>query len=439
MGAAGAVTEIPSELFAERRARLREQIGDGVALPPGAHLATRSNDVDHVFRQQSDLLYLTGFDQPDAVCVLRRNKLVLFVQPRDPAAETWTGLRHGVEGAQQRFGADEAYPIDELEQRLPNLLEAPRLYCRLGRDRAFDDVVHRALDVLRVRARRGATVPGEIVDPGEVLGEMRLRKHPEELRVMRAAAEISRDAHHAAARLCRAGTWEYEIEAELFRVFRGRGGAGPAYPSIVGSGENATILHYVENTSRLEPGELVLIDAGVELNGYASDVTRTYPVDGRFEGPGRDVYAAVLSAQEAAIGLIGPGVTASDVHRAAVRVLCEALVELGALEGDPDELTESEAHRPFYMHSTGHWLGLDVHDVGAANVDGKPRPLEPGMVITCEPGLYLSAREEKTPPELRGIGVRIEDDVVVTEEGHEILTHDIPKRIDDVEAWMRQS
>jgi Xaa-Pro aminopeptidase len=429
---------IPREVFAERRARFCEQIGEGVAVLPGGHLVARSNDVSYVFRQRSDLLYLTGFEHPDAVCVLTRDRFVLFVQPRDPAAETWTGLRPGVDGAIEQYDANEAYPIDELAGKLPELIQTRRLYYAFGHDRALDDTLHGALAALRLKARKGAAVPTEFIDPSSILDEMRLRKDPEELRVMRAAADISRRGHQAAARLCRAGLHEYELEAELSRVFRRLGGSGPAYPIIVGSGENGTILHYIENRDVLRDGEVCLIDAGAELHGYASDVTRTYPVGGRLMGMAREVYAAVLRAQAMALAAIRPGATHPEIHQAAARVLCETLVELGALEGDVDGLVESEAYRPFYMHSTGHWLGLDVHDVGAYQIDGKPRPLEPGMVLTCEPGLYFSSREEKTPPELHGIGVRIEDDVVVTEEGYEVLTDEIPKQIDDVEAWMRE-
>ena len=259
---------IPGEILAERRARFCDQIGEGVAILPGAHLATRSNDVDYVFRQRSDLLYLTGFDQPDAVCVLTRDRFVLFVQPCDPAAETWTGLRPGVEGAVERYAADEAWPIEELDAKLAQLIETPRLYYAFGHDRALDERVLRAVETLRARVRRGARAPTTFVDPGEILNEMRLRKDPEELRVMREAAEISRRAHHAAARLCLPGAREYELEAELCRVFRASGGSGPAYPCIVGGGENATILHYIENRDVLREGELCLIDAGVELWGY---------------------------------------------------------------------------------------------------------------------------------------------------------------------------
>ena len=433
------ISPIPQEALARRRARFQAQLGDGVALVPGAKRVRRSNDVDYAFRQRSDLLYLTGFDQPDAVALLSRDRFVLFVQPRDPAAETWTGRRPGMEGALRDYGADEAYAIGELPEQLPLYLEnVPRLYHRFGDDPDLDEIVHLALNRVRGRVRAGITAPEETVSPQSLLHEMRLIKEDCELEILRAAAEISREAHQAAALACREGAWEYEIEAALLHVFRARGGSGPAYPPIVGAGENATILHYIENCSRLAAGQLVLIDAGVELHGYASDVTRTYPVGGRFEGRAREVYAAVLRAQQDALAAIDVGTSLWAIHEVAARSLVKGLLELGVLGGAPDELFEEQAYQPFYMHTTGHFLGLDVHDMGNYNVGGKPRPLEPGMVFTVEPGLYFSVDNERIPEELRGIGVRIEDDVALTSEGTvEILTEAIPKEIDDVEAWMR--
>ena len=429
---------IPQDVLAQRRARFRAQLGEGVALVPGAKLVRRSNDVDYGFRQRSDLLYLTGFNQPNAVALLSRDRFVLFVQPREPAAETWTGRRPGVEGALRDYGADEAYPIAELTERLPLYLEnVPRLYHRFGDDRDIDEIVQLALERVRSRVRAGITAPEEIVAPQSMLHEMRLLKEDGELEIMREAADISREAHHAAARACREGAWEYEVEAALLHVFRARGGSGPAYPPIVGAGDNATILHYTENCSRLAAGQLVLIDAGVELHGYASDVTRTYPVGGRFEGRAREVYAAVLRAQQDALAAIDVGTSLRSIHEVAARSLVKGLLELGVLGGAPEDLFEEQAYQPFYMHTTGHFLGLDVHDVGNYSVGGKPRPLEPGMVFTVEPGLYFSVDNEQIPEELRGIGVRIEDDVVLTHNGVEILTSAIPREIDDVEAWMR--
>lgn len=433
-----AIEPVPPTELAERRRALQSQLGEGVALVPGGRSRTRSHDTDYVFRQDSDLWYLTGFEQAEAVAVLSKDRFVFFVQPRDPLLETWNGRRPGVEGAVAIFGADEAYPIGELAARLPALIEnRPRLYHTFGHDRELDERVIAALADVRSRARRGVSAPSEVISPHERIHEMRLRKSPRELALMRAAAEISREAHQAAARIAQPGAHEYELEAALLHVFRKRGGSGPAYSPIVGSGENATVLHYVENRDVLREGELVLIDAGVELHGYASDVTRTYPVGGRFSGAARDVYQAVLSAQAAAFAAIAPGVTLPQMHAAALRELVVGLVALGALSGDVDELIQTEAYKPFYMHTTGHLLGLDVHDVGRTFVDGKPRALEPGICFTIEPGLYFSRTEPKTPEHLRGIGVRIEDDVVLTESGFENLTAAIPKEIADVEAWMR--
>ncbi len=429
---------VPKTELAERRRRLQSQLGEGVALVPGARLRIRSHDTDYPFRQDSDLLYLTGWEQPDAVAVFTATRFTLFVQPRDPVMETWNGRRPGVEGAVASFGADEAHPIGELGARLPALIEnRPRLFHTFGHDHELDEKVLAALADVRARVRRGVTAPGEIVSPHDLVHELRLRKSETELEIMRAASDISREAHHAASRLARPGVYEYELEAALLHTFRKRGGTAPAYNPIVGAGDNGTILHYVENKDELEAGQLVLIDAGVELHGYASDVTRTYPVGGRFAGAARDVYQAVLDAQAAAFAAIRPGCTLAEIHQAALRQIVVGLVELRALSGDVDELIKTEAYKPFYMHSTGHLLGLDVHDVGAYYVDKKPRTLEPGTCFTIEPGLYFGAAEPKTPEHLRGIGVRIEDDVVLTATGHENLTASIPKEIDDVEAWMR--
>jgi Xaa-Pro aminopeptidase len=434
----GRIEPISAEEHAERRRRFQALLGEGVAILPGAKLATRSNDTQFAFRQDSDLFYLTGFPHPDALAVLTRDRFWFFVQPRDPEMETWNGRRPGVEGAVRDYGADEAHPIGELRERLPALLEnRPRLYHSFGFDRDLDDAVVAALQQVRAKVRRGVRAPSEILSPHDLVHEMRIHKSPGELAIMRAAAGVSREAHLAAARLCQAGRHEYELEAALHAVFRRSGGAGPAYNSIVGSGDNATILHYVENSAELRAGELVLIDAGVELHGYASDVTRVYPVGGRYTGAARDVYQVVLDAQLATLAAVRPGVTLRELHDVALRKLVLGLIALGALSGDVDELIASEAYKPFYMHSTGHLLGLDVHDAGQYAVDGKPRPLEPGMCFTVEPGLYFGTREPKCPETLRGIGVRIEDDVAITPTGFEVLTAEIPKRIDDVEAWIR--
>jgi Xaa-Pro aminopeptidase len=429
-------------MHAARRRRLLDAMEPGsVALFLGARHATRSNDTTYPFRQDSDFHYLTGFDHPNAAALLRKDggpAFTLFVEPRDPDAETWTGYRPGVEGAQADFGADEAFPIGELVEKLPSLTgKAQRLYHVLGRDPKVDAKLTETADMARMRSRAGLSAPDAILDPRAIVHEMRLFKDADELDVMRRAAEISREGHEAAAKLARQGVYEYELAAALDYAFRRRGGAGPAYESIVGGGVNATILHYVANDQPLSDGTLVLIDAGCELAGYASDVTRCYPVGGRFTGAARDVYDVVLEAQLAALEVSRPGNTLEDVHTAALRKLVEGMLSLGLLSGATvDDAIQSGAYKTFYMHRTSHWLGLDVHDAGAYAKDGKPRPLEPGMVFTVEPGLYVPVREEKAPAALRGIGVRIEDDVLVTDDGHENLTAAIPKRADDIETWM---
>ncbi len=414
-----------------------------VALLCGARLATRSADTHYPFRQDSDFHYLTGFDHPHAAAVLRTDggpAFTLYVEPRQRDAEIWTGYRPGVEGAVRDHGAAEAHPIEELPGQVPKLLEgARRLFFVLGRDSALDAKLTETLDQMRLRSRTGVVPPSEIVDPRSILHEMRLFKDAAEIEILRRASAISCEAHRATAPGARAGRFEYELEAMLDYHFRKRGSAGPAYGTIVGGGANATVLHYVSNRARLREGDLVLIDAGCELEGYASDVTRTYPVGGHFEGPGGAIYDVVLAAQEAALAVAKPGVTLEDVHAAAVRTLTEGMVSLGLLAGEIDGLVESGAYKTYYMHRTSHWLGLDVHDVGAYTQDGRPRALEPGMVFTVEPGLYVGAADEKADPRLQGIGVRIEDDVLVTTDGHENLTAAIAKRPRDVEAWVAGS
>ena len=414
---------------------------DAVAVILGARLAMRSADTHFPFRQDSDFWYLTGFNHPHAAAVLRTDggpAFTLFVEPRQPEAEVWNGYRPGVEGAVRDYAADAAFPSQELSAALPKLLEkVRRVFHVLGRDAALDAKLIETLDGMRLRSRLGLVPPAEIVDPRSILHEMRLFKESSELEIMGLAADISREAHAAAARLARDGTYEYELEAMLDFTFRKRGATGPAYTTIVGGGKNATVLHYITNDQLLRAGELVLVDAGCELRGYASDVTRTYPVGGKFEGGARSVYELVLAAQEAAFAVAKPGATLEQLHTAAVRVLTDGMVQLGLLSGSLDDLVASDAYRKYYMHRTSHWLGLDVHDVGAYTADGKARTLEPGMVFTIEPGLYISAEDEAANPRLRGIGVRIEDDVLITSTGYQNLTAAIPKRPEDVEAWVR--
>lgn len=434
-------------MFAQRRQKLLEAMGpDAVAILVGGRLAVRSADTEFPFRQDSDFWYLTGFDHPDAVAVLstfQEPSYTLFVQPRDPAAETWTGYRPGVEGAVAEHGADAAYPRDELQAKLPELLRgADRVFHVLGRDEQIDAWLITLQEEIRRQSRGGILPASALIDPRLILHEMRLVKSAAEIERMQAAAAISHEAHERAARLAWPGRFEYELEAELAHVFRARGGAGPAYGIIVGGGVRATILHYIRNDQRLAEGEVVLIDAGVELEGYASDVTRTYPVGGRFEPATRDLYELVLEAQEAAIAASGPGRTLPEIHQAALRKLVSGMIDVGLLEGEIDGLIESEAYKTYYMHGTSHWLGLDVHDVGAyvtrdAGGKTRPRPLEPGMAYTIEPGIYVPKDDTRAPAAFRGVGIRIEDDVVVTKDGILNLNRDIPKRVDELEAWVR--
>jgi Xaa-Pro aminopeptidase len=400
--------------------------------------ATRNGDVQFPFRQSSDLYYLTGFSEPEAMVVLRPDapdqRFVMFVRPRDRERETWEGRRAGVEGAVDRFGADAAYPISELAERLPALIaNVDDLHFSLGLDADFDRQLLAVLADLRQRERRGRRPPRRVVDPRAILHEMRLHKTPEELSVLRRAADITCEAHREAMKLAAPGVTEYELEALINYTFRRRGGAGPGYSSIVGGGDNATILHYVDNSEPLREGELVLIDAGCEYQFYTADVTRTFPVNGRFSLAQRDLYSVVLSAQEQAIQMTRPGVTIDEIHDHTVAMLTRGMVDIGLLPGPADERIEKADYKKFYMHRTSHWLGMDVHDVGAYTDDGTPRPLQPGMVITIEPGLYVPRDTEGVPRELLGIGVRIEDDVLVVDGGREVLTSAAPKTIDDLE------
>jgi Xaa-Pro aminopeptidase len=420
--------------------------GDSVAILPAAPVFTRNNDVEHDYRQDSDLFYMTGFDEPGSVLVLTtgsggvagagdaKRKSTMFVRPRDPEREIWDGPRAGVDGVKTRYGIDESFVISDLAEQLPKLLQNKRrLYYRLGRDRAFDDKVLEAIDKARGRARLGVSWPTEIIDPGQVLHEMRLFKQPEDLAAMKTAAKITHEAHVRAMAATKGGMHEYELEALLLETFRKHGSERAAYGSIVGSGPNATILHYRSNNRRMEAGELLLIDAGCEYGYYASDVTRTWPVSGKFSKEQQAIYELVLESQVAGIELTRAGNTLDEIHKKCVEVITRGLVKLGLLTGEVDKLIEGEAYKPFYMHRTSHWLGMDVHDVGAYFVDGKPRKLEPGMVLTVEPGIYIGREYDKVAPEWRGIGVRIEDDILVTDGAPMNLTESIPKTVAEIE------
>lgn len=427
------------ELYARRRALFMDAMSTrdeaSVAVLAAAPVYTRNNDVEHEYRQDSDLFYLTGFDEPGSVLVLsaKDKKTTLFVRPRDPEREIWDGPRAGIDGAKSVFGATDAFKISELADELPKLLSnQKRLYYRLGRDRVFDDKVLEALDATRRRGRTGVTWPTELVDPSTILHEMRLIKGSEDLEAMRAAASITRDAHMKAMAQARPGMFEYEVEALLLETFRRRGSERPAYGSIVGSGVNATVLHYRQNNRKMEEGDLLLIDAGCEFGYYASDVTRTFPISGKFTKEQEAIYQLVLDAQMASIEATKVGATIDEIHAVSVEVITKGLVALGLLQGEVKKLIETEAYKPFYMHRTSHWLGMDVHDVGSYFVDGKPRKLEPGMVLTVEPGIYIGEGYDKVPKEYRGIGVRIEDDILVTADGPVNLTAEIPKTVEEL-------
>jgi Xaa-Pro aminopeptidase len=428
------------DTLARRRRVVMDAIGpDAAAIFPAAPVAIRSRDVEYRYRQDNDFYYLTGFLEPEAVCVLlpgqQHEEFVLFVQPRDPDRETWTGLRAGVEGATERYGADIGYAIDKLDEKvLAYVGERERVYCPMGRHPAFTQHLLGWLQQWQTQRPRSGRGPTTVIDPSEILHEMRLFKDPAELAAMRRAITIAAEAHTAAMRTVRPGVHEYEIEALLDYTFRRHGGWGPAYPSIVASGSNATILHYVTNDRTMQAGDLLLIDAGAEFEGYCADITRTYPVGTDFNDRQREIYELVLRAQLRAIDAIRPGIRFEDVHHVALGVLVDGLVGLGLLCGSPSEIIEKELYKPLYMHRTSHWLGLDVHDVGNYKVNGESRALEPGMVLTVEPGIYVGHLAHDADPRWAGIGVRIEDDVLVTETGHEVLSAAIPKAVEDLAA-----
>jgi len=431
--------DAPAEVFRKRRERFLDAIGDGVAILPASPELFRSGDSEHRYRPNSDLHYLTGFAEPETVALLTPHdpeyRLTLFVRARDPEKEAWTGARAGVEGARERFGADAAYPIAELDERLEELLRpADRVLYALGADRSLDRTVIALLQSFRRSRVRSGEGPTGVEDPGTVLHPMRRIKDDFELMRMRQAAGISAAAHRAAMGALAPGRGEWEVEAILEMEFRTRGGAGPAFAPIVAAGVHGTVLHYVHNDGVIGPDDLVLIDAGAELGMYAADITRTTPASGRFTPEQRAVYEVVLAAEEAAIEAVEPGSGADDPHQAALRVLVEGMVELGLLEGPPEDRIEDRGYRKFFMHRTSHWLGMDVHDVGAYVEDGKPVTLRPGMVLTIEPGIYISPHVDGVPEALRGIGVRIEDDVEVTGDGHRVTTRGVPVAPDEIEA-----
>lgn len=433
--------KIPQKEYARRRRQLMRMMEpDSIAIIPAAPERVRNRDVDYPYRQDSDFLYLTGFAEPEAVAVLipgrKHAQYVLFCRENDPVMETWHGRRAGQQGAVERFGADDSFPINDIDDILPGLLEdRARVYYTMGRDPEFDQKLLGWVNRIREQSRRGVHPPHEFVSLEYLLHEMRLFKTAPEIKAMRAAAEVTIAAHTRAMRNCRPGMKEYEIEAELLYEFR-KANTVPAYPAIVGGGANGCILHYTENADSLRDGDLLLIDAGAEFDGYACDITRTFPVNGRFSPAQRELYEVVLEAQDAAIKKAVPGNHWDDPHTAAVKVLTKGMVELGILKGQPAKLIKDGGYRRFYMHRTGHWLGLDVHDVGEYKFEDSWRLLEPGMVMTVEPGIYIPAGSKGVAKRWWNMGIRIEDDVLVTKAGYEVLTEAMPKAPDEIEALM---
>ncbi len=432
-----------TEEFIRRRSALMRLMGrDAIAIVPSAPVRTRNNDVDYPYRQDSDFHYLTGFGEPESVAVLipgrEQAEYILFVRERDPTREIWDGRRAGPVGARRIHGADDAFPIADIDEILPGLMEnRAKVFYAMGMYPQFDQRVVGWVNGLRTQARNGGHPPQEIVALDQVLHELRLIKSRTELDLMRSAARIGALAHVRAMRACRAGRMEFELMADIVHEFR-RHGADTSYQPIVGGGANSCILHYIENNEVLRAGDVVLIDAGCEYGYYASDITRTFPVAGRFTPEQRAVYDVVLEANLAAIAKVRPGNHWNEPHEAAVRVITHGLVRLGLLKGRPAKLERDGAYRRFFMHRTGHWLGMDVHDVGDYKTGEAWRVLEPGMVLTIEPGIYIPPGARGVPKRLQGIGVRIEDDVVVTRNGAEVLSDGAPKDPDQIETLMAE-
>jgi Xaa-Pro aminopeptidase len=428
--------------YRARRAAVIERMGSGLAVLPTAPERLRNRDTDYPYRFDSYFYYLTGFPEPEAVLVLVAGdapKSILFCREKHPERELWEGFRYGPEAAREAFGFDAAHPIAKLDEELPRLVaNQGRLYYTAGMDPAWDARILRWLNEVRALARTGVAAPAEIHDLRAILDGMRLVKDEHELGVMRRAAAISTGAHVRAMRAARPGMMEYEIEADLLHEFRRHGAQYPAYWPIVAGGPNACVLHYRNNDRRLDDGDLLLVDAGCELDGYASDITRTFPVNGKYSGPQKAIYELVLAAQTAAIAAVRPGAPWNAPHDAAVNVLAQGFVDLGLCRGTLEEVLEKEDYKRFYMHRTGHWLGLDVHDAGDYKEQGQWKPLAPGMTLTVEPGCYVRPGEG-VPERFWNIGVRIEDDALVTATGCEILTRAAPKRIDEIEALMRDA
>ncbi len=431
------------KFFAKRRQEVMQQMGGGVAILPTAPVRPRNRDVHYLYRPDSDFYYLTHFPEPEAVAVLvpgrAHGEYILFCRDRHPEKEIWEGRRAGLDGAREHYGADDAFPIDDIDEILPGLLEnREKVFYSMGRYPDFDTHLMNWVNEVRGKARNGVNAPGEFVDLHHIVHEMRLIKRPEEIKLMKRAAKVSAAAHRRAMQACKPGMMEYEVEAELLYEFRKGGSEYTAYPPIVGGGANACVLHYNENNAELKNGDMLLIDAGAEMDGYAADITRTFPVNGKFKGEQKAVYEIVLAAQLAAIEQVRVGKHWNEPHEAAVRVLTQGLKDLGILKGDVAGHIEQGDYKRFYMHRTGHWLGMDVHDVGDYKLGEAWRELEPGMVLTVEPGLYIAEGSKDVDARWWNIGIRIEDDVLVTREGSEVLSREAPKGVDEIEALMKE-
>jgi Xaa-Pro aminopeptidase len=408
-----------------------------VAIIPGAHDTRRSNDTNYRFRQDSDFFYLTGFEEPDALAVIKPESdktYTLFVRPRDPEREIWDGRRAGVDGAVNDFGADEAFPTAEFASKLADFLDgAEVLYYRLGVDEELDNTIVKEIARMRGWNRKPIHPPQTIVDPATIVHEMRVLKTPDEIEIMQRAADIAAEAHCEAMKAAKPGMQEYQLEALIEQVFRRHGASGPAYTSIVGAGPNATVLHYINNDGELHDGDLLLVDAGAEYKGYASDITRTFPINGRYTPAQREIYDLVLKAQMACVEMVRPGTTHDQLKQRSIEILTEGMVELGLLQGKPEELIKEKKYEQFYMHGLGHMLGIDVHDVGRYYYGTESRALEPGVVMTVEPGIYIAPDTKDIPEKYLGIGVRIEDDVLCTNNGPRVLTTKVPKHAEEIE------
>ena len=431
--------------FGRRRRKLMNFMGNNsIAILPSSSEVVRSRDTDFRFRQHSDFHYLSAFPEPEAVLVLlpgrEQGEYIIFCREKDEKMETWHGRRFGQAGAKKHFGCDDAFPIDDIDDILPGLMEGrERIYYEFGNNTEFDNRTMGWINTLRGQVKQGAHPPGELIDLSHVLHDMRLFKSKAEIEVMRKVTQLSAEAHMQAMKNCQPGIAELTIEAELKYQFAKQGARFEAYNSIVAGGENACILHYVENNCELKNGELLLIDAGAELQGYAADITRTFPVNGKYTDEQRQAYEWVLKANKQAIKQVKPGNPWTKPHDTAVRILTEGLIDMGILKGDIESLINEEAYKTFYMHKTGHWIGLDVHDVGDYLIDKEPRILEEGMVLTVEPGLYFAPKTKGLDKKWWGIGIRIEDDVLVTKKGHEVLSKAAIKEVNAIEKLMAGS